>query len=63
MAKWVTYRIRKPDGEYFEETVNVESQVPVDVHLGNIQLTMSRQYRELGYKRPMGQWELVEETA
>ena len=57
MANYQTYRICKPDGEYFEETVNTESQVPFDVHLANIELTIFRQYRELGDERPMGRWE------
>ena len=61
MAQQITYRIRKPDGEYHEEPVNVGSTVPVEVHLGNIELSISRGYREAGDKRPMGQWELVEE--
>ena len=61
MAKYQTYRIRKPDGEYFYEPVRVNSMVPLKVHLGDIELTISRQYRELGDDRPMGQWELVKE--
>lgn len=63
MAQQITYRIRKPDGEYHEEPVNVGSAVPVEVHLGNIRFTIFRQYKEMGDTRPMGQWELVEETA
>lgn len=63
MAEYHTYKIRKPDGEYFVEPVNVGSAVPVEVHLGNIQFTIFRQYKELGDTRPMGQWELVKDSA
>jgi hypothetical protein len=58
MAKYATYRIRKPDGEYFYEPVNVRSTVPVEVHLGKLQREIARGYRELGDERPMGCWEV-----
>lgn len=61
MAKYLTYRIRKPDGEYHLETVNVESQVPYDVHLSNVEGVIFRQYRELGNTTPMGRWELIKD--
>ena len=61
MAKYTTYRIRKPDGEYFYEPVNNKSVVPVDVHLGSIQTEIARGYRELGYTAPIGRWEEVED--
>lgn len=62
MKKYTTYRIRKPDGEYFYEPVNASSMVPTEVHLGKLQIEIARGYRELGNERPMGKWELVKEA-
>ena len=63
MAKYNTYRIRKPDGEYHAEPVRVRSTVPVEVHLSNVEDTIFGQYKEMGDVRPLGRWELVKETA
>ena len=43
-----TYKLKKPDGTYHYETVNVNSVVPIDVHLSCVKRSILQHWRADG---------------